>query len=394
MQFRKPNGIGNSQDLIMFLSGDFCPAKAPIDKLAKKGNEKNIFGDLLEIIRNADLSITNLECPLTLSNNAIEKIGPNLKAHPHIAALLRDAGFDMVTLANNHIYDFGQQGLFDTLESLKKNELTYVGAGLDLREAQKTKFIEIKGIRLAIINIAEIEFSCADAEHGGANPMELIDNFQQIKSAKRKADHVVLIVHGGHENYHYPSPKRLKRYRFFAESGASVIIGHHTHCINGYEQHNGVPIFYSLGNFFFPWTFKHVPQSWHEGYAILLKVSKQSLLFEVIPYEQCKNGSLTIERNHNDEIKKNIVKINNVLTNDRQIEENWRKFINEKAFLYLIKISGFGRFRSGILRRLGLLNLFYRKSQLNNVLQMIRCQAHREAAEDIVSEYFKKRGMQ
>jgi poly-gamma-glutamate synthesis protein (capsule biosynthesis protein) len=185
------------------------------------------------------------ECPLTLSSNAIEKIGPNLKAHPDIANVLGAAGFG----ANNHIYDYGQQGLLDALKILKNSGLAYVGAGVDLKEAQEPFFTEIKGVRLSFINIGEIEFSSAGPGRGGANPMDLIDNFHQIQNAKRNADHVIVIIHGGHEYYHYPSPQTLKRYRFYAESGASVVIAHHTHCIGGYEVYKGVPIFYSLGNF-------------------------------------------------------------------------------------------------------------------------------------------------
>jgi len=370
----------------VFVSGDFCPARVPANWPSKENTPMTIFADLSAMIRNADLSITNLECPLTLSNAAIKKIGPHLKASPAMASLLRDAGFNLVTLANNHIYDYGQQGLSDTLDALQKNGLPYVGAGLSLQDAVKTFFTELKNIKLAIVNFAEIEYSSADTKHGGANPMDLIDNFHQIHDARKHADHVIVIIHGGHEQYHYPSPATLKRYRFYAESGASVVIGHHTHCIGGYEQRKGIPIFYSLGNFFFP-PRHDVPTLWHEGYALLLKITKNSLAFEILPYEQCKGGTLSIDRSRRDTILKKIEDINRVLSNGEQIAAHWKKYTEERRHYFLAKISGLGKYKTAIFRRLGLLGCFYRKSQLESVRQMIRCEAHKEAAAKVLSRY-------
>ena len=372
----------------IFVSGDFCPARGPVDELLQESAAKAVFGDFYEIIRDADLSITNLECPLTLSNRGIKKIGPNFKARLEIASLLKSVGFDMVTLANNHIYDYGQQGLSETLDTLQRYGLSYVGAGISLQEAQKPFFIEIKGVKLAIVNFAEIEFSCADSEHGGANPMDLIDNIHQIQEARNNADHVLVIIHGGHEHYHYPSPETLKRYRFYAESGAAAVIAHHTHCIGGYEQHKGVPIFYSLGNFFFP-ARNNMPCFWHEGYALLLKITKDTLAFEILPYEQCKDGTFSIDRNRSKELLEKIENINRVLSDDEQIAANWKKFTEERSLYYLTKISGFGRHKIAILRRLGLLEYFYRKSQLKFVQQIIRCEAHKEMACEALSHYLK-----
>jgi hypothetical protein len=373
----------------LFVSGDFCPASVPSDWLFKENNLKTVFADLSEEIRTADISITNLECPLTLSDKKINKIGPNLKASPEMASLLKSSGFNLVTLANNHIYDYGQQGLSDTLDALRKHGLSYVGAGLTLQESKKTFFIEIKHIKLAIVNFAEIEYTCADATRGGANPMDLIDNFYKIQDARNHADHVLVIIHGGHEYYHYPSPEMLRRYRFYAESGASAVIAHHTHCIGGFEQNKGVPIFYSLGNFFFP-TRQKMPPLWHEGYALLFKITKDSLAFELLPYEQCKRGTLSIDKSRSKEILKKIKDINLTIENEEQIASHWETFAEEKYQYYLTMISGLGKYERAILRRLGLLKYFNRrKSQLEFVRQAIRCEAHKEATAKVLSKYLK-----
>jgi poly-gamma-glutamate capsule biosynthesis protein CapA/YwtB (metallophosphatase superfamily) len=380
--------VDASSSISVFVSGDFCPAYVAEDVLLKSAAEKSILGDLFETIYNADFSITNLECPLTKSIKKIKKIGPNLKAPPGMASLLKDSGFNLITIANNHIYDYGQQGLSDTLDTLQRYGLSYVGAGLSLQEAQKPFYVEIKGIKLAIVNFTEVEFSSANLSHGGANPMDLIDNLRQIEIALNNADRVIVIVHGGHENYYYPSPETLKRYRFYAESGASVVIAHHTHCIGGFEQHKGVPIFYSLGNFIFPWHHK-MSSSWHEGYAVLLQISANSLEFKLLPYEQCKNGNLSIEQTQSEAILKKIESLSLTLSDTKQISTYWEQFAKEQHHYYLAKMSGMGKYKTAIFSRLGLLKYFYQRTQLERVQQMISCEAHKELAYKILSDHLK-----
>jgi len=390
MKNKLQNQDNPSKCLSVFVSGDFCPAYLPEGVLSNELSAKNIFGDLYETIYDADYSITNLECPLTASSESIKKIGPNLKSTSEVANLLREAGFKMVTLANNHVFDYGQKGLEDTLETLKDNKISYVGAGLTLLEAKKTFYKQIKEIKLAIVNFAEVEYSCANEEHGGANPMNLIDNFNQIQEARHQAEHVLVIVHGGHEHYHYPSAETLKRYRFYAEAGASAVIAHHTHCIGGFEKHEGVPIFYGLGNFFFP-AHNEMPIFWYEGFAVLLEIANDGIDFEILPYEQCKGGTLYIDRSRSEEIVRKIFDINRILVDEEKLSVMWSKFVEEHSLYYLTKISGLGRYKTAILRRLGLLSYFYQRSQLENVRQMLRCEAHKEAALDALSKYLKKR---
>ena len=129
-----------------------------------------------------------------------------------------------------------------------------VGAGDNLQQASKPLYIKIKNKTIAILNFAEQEFSVAGKNTAGANPLNIIDNYHSIQDAKQQADILLVIVHGGHEGYPLPSPRMVQTYRFFAEIGASVVVGHHTHCASGFEVYHGVPIFYSLGNFIFDYN--------------------------------------------------------------------------------------------------------------------------------------------
>ena len=136
------------------------------------------------------------------------------------------------------------------------------------------------------MNFAENGWSNANGSQGGSNPMDAIDNAYQIREASAKADITLVIIHGGHEGNFYASPRMIKQYRFLAEQGASAVLGHHPHCVNGYEEHKGVPIFFSLGNLFFPW--KTTFPGWHTGIMLRLTIAeKNSLSWEILPYKQC-----------------------------------------------------------------------------------------------------------
>lgn len=215
-------------------------------------NRSKLDPNLINLFYQSDLNIVNLEAPVTTSNSKILKTGPHLKVNEESTLdVLKVLEIDVVTLANNHLLDYDEQGVKETIEFCGKNSLKTVGGGMNLKEASKTLFIETKEGRIAIVNFAENEWASATEHTAGANPMDLIDNANQIKEAKEEAIYVFVIVHGGHEYYNLPSPRMQKQYRFDAEQGADIVIGHHTHCISGNEVYNSTPIYYSLGNFLF-----------------------------------------------------------------------------------------------------------------------------------------------
>ena len=124
--------------------------------------------------------------------------------------------------------------------------------------------------------------------------MNIIANTRSIKEAKKLADVVILIIHGGHEYYHYPSPRMVEQYRlYYAEQGASIIVGHHSHYISGYEIFEGVPIFYGLGNFLF--DSNNEMKGWYEGILLNIQINPQNeITWNYIPFKQC-NGNFKVE---------------------------------------------------------------------------------------------------
>ena len=161
----------------ILITGDTYLGSNKIKNLAEDGDLLSLFGDFLPIIKNSSLSITNLESPITdEEEGTIVKTGPLLKSSKKSLNILKKAGFNLVTLANNHIMDYGRQGLLNTFKECQKLSLDYVGAGDSINEAQKPYITKLDGKSIAIINIAENEFSTVGVNPFGANPIDYINN--------------------------------------------------------------------------------------------------------------------------------------------------------------------------------------------------------------------------
>ena len=199
----------------ILFAGDFAPCRGFESVVLQR--QEAILGEALGYIKSADVSFVNLECPLTEHGQAINKSGPALKANAATAIALAKAEFSVVGLANNHILDYGQKGLQDTLDIFESHGLPVVGAGMDLSAAQRPFITEAKGIKVAIIAIAEHEFNQSEINGAGSAPIDPIDNFQQIKQAQAQADIVIVTLHGGNEYFPYPRPGLRKLCQFYID---------------------------------------------------------------------------------------------------------------------------------------------------------------------------------
>jgi 2',3'-cyclic-nucleotide 2'-phosphodiesterase (5'-nucleotidase family) len=365
-----------------------------IEPIATHKPEELFDTKTLELFSNSDFNILNLESPLTDagSEHQIIKTGPNLKAKPDTIGVLSVLKTDLVTLANNHIYDYGEKGLSDTLCLCKKHNIATVGAGLNINEASQIFLKKIKGITIGIVNIAENEWCNANEKRGGANPMDIIANVKSINKAKELADFVILIIHGGHELYYYPSPRMVYQYRFYAEQGASVIIGHHSHCISGYEIHNETPIFYGLGNFLFDSTTKF--EGWHKGILLYVQInSNKRITWKLFPYKQDKNN-FKVELLDDQEkiaVENQINTINEIIADPEKLKQHFNTYIasNTPDVLSMFSTSYFinNRYFRSAVRKMGLEGLFLRRDQLKSMLNYSRCEAHKDVSFKILADY-------
>lgn len=367
------------EQIEIFIAGDLVPSFRTIE-LFKNQKSILLFGDLLPIIEKSDWSIVNLECPVKHETETpILKSGPTLRTSIETLILLKKVGFKMLTLANNHFYDHGQAGVIETINGCKSNLLEYVGGGTSLEEANATKYVVIKGRKFAFVNLCENEFSIATNMHGGSHALNPVLNYYKIKNAKENADVVVVIVHGGHEGYQYPTLRMKQTYRFFIDAGADCVINHHQHCYSGFEKYNNKLIFYGLGNFCFDWKGKR-DSIWNEGYAVKLIFTKNEIQYKLYPYEQCNNYPGVQLKNDTNAFKygKNIDEINNVIHNDELISSEFHRLAESHKQL---NNSLFEPYQTTIFRKLfnhGLLPSFFNNSQKINLINKFRCESHRD----------------
>jgi Bacterial capsule synthesis protein PGA_cap len=261
-----------SEEFKVMISGDCCPHGVG-EELILAGKAVDIMHDIAPLTAAADVAILQFETPLTETETPIIKSGPPLKVHPRCIELVAAGGFDTVTLANNHTGDHGDDALLETLQRIDAAGIRRVGAGADLDSAAAPLFIEKNGYKLCVINAAEHEFGSAGANKPGSAPLDPFFLIDSIRKSSAKSDAVIVIIHGGNEYNPVPSPRMVSTYRAFADAGASAVINIHTHCPQGIEIHNGVPIIYSLGNFYFPWAER--PPAWYLGYSVTLGLSRQ-----------------------------------------------------------------------------------------------------------------------
>ena len=360
----------------ILIAGDFCP-RDRVASLIEEEKYSEVFGELKSYTQDVDLAIVNLEAPIVESPTAtpIEKCGPNLRCTSKAIEALKYAGFNMVTLANNHLYDFGEEGLRDTLAACRKGNIATVGAGMNLAEASKTSYQNINGQTLAIVNCCEHEFSIATESTGGCNPLNSIQQFYAIQGAKKKADYVLVIVHGGHEHYQLPSPRMKETYRFFVDAGADAVINHHQHCYSGYEVYNGKPIFYGLGNFCFDWEGKR-NSIWNEGYMLKFILDKDKIQFDLIPYIQGNDSAGVYIMLDTSSFDISISKLNEIIAEDCRLIQEHQEWMTCTSINYLLPLEPYlNRYLKALYVR-GWLPSFINKKKKYRLLNVLECEAH------------------
>lgn len=224
------------------------------DFYSYKINGITFSNELQQQINIADLNVINFEGPISVnSKKAIRKSGPNIDQDADVPVFLKEHGFKLFSLANNHSMDYGGQALDATINCL--NEDCIVGAGL-WHEAYKIKIFEIRGKKIGFLAITQFEFGVLDdiafcENKKGAAWMghPCIDKL--IVDSKQQCDYLIVLPHAGLEYFTQPLPELRTLYLHFIDMGADAVIAGHPHVPQPWEVYNRKPIAYSLGNFFF-----------------------------------------------------------------------------------------------------------------------------------------------
>jgi poly-gamma-glutamate capsule biosynthesis protein CapA/YwtB (metallophosphatase superfamily) len=361
----------------LLVTGDFCPHNR-IQDLVLKSDYQSVFNDFIDIFQENDLNVTDLECPLTSHRIRRMKTGPHQKAEPICVELLKYANIRLATLANNHIMDYGSTGAKDTIELCHRNDIQTVGAGEGIEYARKPYIASIRGKQIAFINVADQEFLTDTDGSFQANPVDPLNTYYDLVSSRNKYDYVILIIHGGNEFYHLPSPRIKKLYRFFIDVGADAVISHHTHCFSGYEIYKGKPIFYGLGNFIYDWPGR-TNSDWNKGYVVRLTCSDE-IQFDIIPLKQSNiiPGVFHLNTKEEIEFKHKLEERNQIISDDIKLDQAFNQYVKNVTPMYDSFIEPyFGRFLNALRQRRFLPDLMNKKKRLL-LLNLVRCEAHRE----------------
>ena len=211
---------------------------------------------LIQDMRAADLCCINNEFAYSDRGSPMKGKTSTFRAKPENVSVLKDLGADVVTLANNHVFDYGEDAFLDTLDTLKGAGVEYVGAGRNLSEAMSPVYCKLDGLNVAIVNATRAEKNIMTPEAEEESPGVLrcyeTERFEKvIREADSRADVVVCCVHWGTEYSQKLEWAQRSSAKKYIEAGADVIVGTHAHCLQGIEYYNGVPVFYNLGNYWF-----------------------------------------------------------------------------------------------------------------------------------------------
>ncbi len=241
-------------------AGDICfadPEQVMISYHAKGDDiSKCIDPEYINLMNSMDIMWINNEFCYSDRGTPMPGKAWTFRSKPENVSILKDLGVDIVGLANNHIFDYGKDAFMDTLTTLKKAGIPYVGAGKNTAEASSPVYLEVGGLRIAYVAASRAEKYILTPEAGENTPgvLRCYDTarfVQSIKEARANADYVVALPHWGTERSTVLEKAQTSSGHEYIDAGADIVIGAHPHCLQGMEYYKGHPIIYSLGNFWF-----------------------------------------------------------------------------------------------------------------------------------------------
>ena len=289
----------------IFFAGDFC-SKPSTSKIS-------VSEDLRSLIQSCDLRVVNFEVSLNPGVEMPYQKRERFFQNDDAPGFLKDMGFNLFQMANNHAFDWGQAGFLKTREALGDAAF---GAGT-YEEAYRVKIVEVKGLRIGFMALSFAAYTgvfddVTNHEGLGCAYINDLRVNHDIMEAKKTVDYLFILPHDGIEYIDVPLPETIARYRDFIDYGADGVIGTHPHCPQGWETYKGKPIFYSLGNFLFnskegyDYRATNRPH-WYEGLCVLMTIEDGHLNWRVVNTRNMDNMGIELDDNeerakHNDHL--------------------------------------------------------------------------------------------
>lgn len=279
-----PLALSVNEPIHLVFAGDIIIYGSTVQAIERFGIDYP-FVHVAGEVQSADYAIANLETAVTTRNMVFPK-SFNFKMPPHYLMSLKNAGFDMVTLANNHTLDYTETGLIDTLNYLTEHGIQYFGAGRNEQEAYRANTIELKGKTIAFLGFSHVlpavSWYAQETKPGIASGYQFDRIERRIREEKEKADYVIVYIHWGEELKQSPEPYQRSYGRAMIDAGADAVIGSHPHVLQPIEQYKGRPIVHSLGNFLFP---NHVKGPTAETGLFHLYLNGDEVTYEFTKYK-------------------------------------------------------------------------------------------------------------
>ena len=244
-----------SGSVTLSFAGDVHFSEMMLQNYDKDGISAIADSEMLSYMKNADLMILNHEFVFSTRGEAMEDKEYTLRTDPEYVKILQEIGTDVVSIANNHILDFGQEAFLDTITTLENAEIEYTGGGRNLEHALLPVTKTINGQTFAIFAATRVSPSYdwyANSKRPGIlQTYDAADLNEAIAKADPLYDHVIVYAHWGVEREELPQDYQRSLAKGYIDAGADLVIGAHPHVLQGFEYYKDVPICYSLGNYLF-----------------------------------------------------------------------------------------------------------------------------------------------
>lgn len=235
----------------IIIVGDLFPVPTNYEQFSR-GNVEYLFGEkIIKLFKGADYRICNLEGALTDKPGLCEKTGPVLYAPTSTIAAYQKLGIDCCALANNHITDAGATGVVDTIKTLDDAGIHHVGVGLNVGNVKSHHFFQVGKYNVCLYNVAETMYNAPSMSSPGAHLYDEYLVCKELEQLKKECDYIIVVYHGGVENFPYSSPQTRRRFHRMVDSGANMVLSQHTHCVGCEENYRGGYLLYGQGNFLF-----------------------------------------------------------------------------------------------------------------------------------------------
>jgi hypothetical protein len=400
-------GRNSSMMPTILIGGDLCPI-GENRALFEAGDASRLFHNLLPEMTAADLVIGNLECPFIQLPSPIPKTGPHFGAPRSCIAGIQSAGINLLSLANNHILDHGEEGLRHTLTVCQDAGIATVGTGPDLETAARFWIGRVGEFRAGVAAMAEHEFSIAGRNRWGASPLDLIRFIRELAARQKELDYLVVLLHGSQE-FHVPTPRTQEICRFLIEAGANAVIVQHPHVLGGWEEYLCGHIVYGQGAWIMDEAIYRARASFHEAFLVKLVLQPQPVnekgrsepgwlgprgrsgvvsQMEVLPFMQSQPppGARRLTGDAAAAWRERMDALCARVVDSGWVRQQWEHYCREGRHDALSTLLGHNRLLRLLNRRGWLTACLQGRQTPLGVRNMVLCESHREGLETLFDE--------